>query len=639
MKKQLPTHDDTPSVKPQPKVVKTQTPNYEGDVKQSKHNDGEKGTPLPPKTIETVEPSYEGEVSKTRNAWENYEEKPHTSSLPTSKSGDPYPLPHEDIDIYSVDTRIWDRMGQMGGGDGGGPHTHDGLYAPVTHDHDYLTDLPTHDHPHGHDDLSPKSHLHPENAPLVHTHDYTSKDYVDDQDRAWDVVAKAYTDDQIAEHLANAPHGGGSGGDYDDTALTARVSKNETDIAGLDASLTSAEQNIQANTEALAGKADDPHEHPLQPHAHDYNGNVIDGGDFTPHNHNGVYQPVGDYALADHTHEQEQVVSAYRFEGVGIPPWTPEEGQAQLAGGGGSNDYYVIKLSKTDADGKTFTPPEVGPCDIDVKFGDDTIKLVEVTGVVGDHTHISIDAWVETPGSLTSLEGVVVYWDLEKASVPPHTHPELEGGGSGLFYPYDKAVLFGGSSTYYNDTNFFDKTLFPNGTLKRFYRVGQTSSTNTSIFVQSEWSYQEKGSSFKVANIHADGAVVAETGIVAPMVSYGIYGKTINFHPSSFVEATEAGKAKLLEVILSSINGSRGYACGAPQADGTALTAKSITTPTIIYDGIKHKNYPVWLAIDQTKNIWVVGDKDALVEGQDLTGLRMMTAEEFASFQLEEQGE
>ena len=60
-----------------------------------------------------------------------------------------------------------------------------------------------------------------------------------------------------------------------------------------------------------------------------------------------------------------------------------------------------------------------------------------------------------------------------------------------------------------------------------------------------------------------------------------------------------------------------GLCLWAPQADGTALTAKSITAPTIIYDGIKHKNYPVWMAIDQTKAIWVVGDKDGLVEGQD----------------------
>ena len=200
----------------------------------------------------------------------------------------------------------------------------------------------------------------------------------------------------------------------------------------------------------------------------------------------------------------------------------------------------------------------------------------------------------------------------------------------------DKAVLFGGSSTYYNDTNFFDKTLFPNGTLKRFYRVGQTSSTNTSIFVQSEWSYQEKGSSFKVANIHAEGAVVDRNGHRRTMVSYGIYGKTINFHPSSFVEATEAGKAKLLEVILSSMTGSRGYACGT--TSGWKALQQSVETPTIITDGVKHKNYPVWLAIDQTKAIWVVGDRDGLVANKALSNLTRMTAEEFASFQ-EEQSE
>ena len=205
MKKKLPTHDDTPSVPLAPKKIETTEVNTEGEIKSVKHGDGSKGTPLPRKTLKTNEVSYEGEVSKTKNSWENYEEKPHTSSIPTSKS-DTYPIPDHDIDIYSVDTRIWDRMGQMGGGEGGGPHTHDGLYAPTEHDHDYLTDLPTHDHPHGHDDLSPKGHLHPEYA-LVHTHDTPQRTTLTTR-TGLGMLSQAYTDDQIAEHLANAPTAG-----------------------------------------------------------------------------------------------------------------------------------------------------------------------------------------------------------------------------------------------------------------------------------------------------------------------------------------------------------------------------------------------------------------------------------------------
>ena len=529
MKKKLPTHDDTPSKPLEPKIIESEAPNYEGDVRGTKY--------------------------------EIDEDRPIAQPLtaPTSKSGDPYPLPDDDIDIYSVDTRIWDRIAGMGG-DGGGPHTHDGLYAPVSHEHDgdYLTELPTHDHPHNHDG------------------DYTSKDYVDDQDRAWDAVAQGYTDDALADHLANTPHGGGDGESYDDTEVRNLIQGNTDALAGKsDTDHTHPEYEggsgesyddtevrglIQANTDALANKADDPHEHPIQPHYHDYDGNLVDGGDFVPHNHNGVYQPVGDYADATHTHDTTH-----------------------------------------DHDG-TYQPA-----------GDYATKTELSTGLAGK-------------------------------SDTTHTHPEYEGGGSGggsgLYYPYDKAVLFGANtSLYLADSNFFDKTLFPNGTLKYFYRVGQTASTTSAIYVQSEWSYAEKSSSAKVVNIHAEGAVVAETGIIAPMVSYGIYGKTINFHPSCFVEATEAGKDKLLEVILASMNGGRGYVCGGNQSDGTAMAAKSITTPTRVYDGMKHKNFPVWLALDQLKQIWVVGDKDALVEGQELTGLRMMTAEEFASFQLEEQSE
>ena len=47
--------DDTPS-NPYPKEIKSRVPNY-GEGKESKHNDGEKGTPLPPKVVETQSPT------------------------------------------------------------------------------------------------------------------------------------------------------------------------------------------------------------------------------------------------------------------------------------------------------------------------------------------------------------------------------------------------------------------------------------------------------------------------------------------------------------------------------------------------------------------------------------------------------
>ena len=278
MKKKLPTHDDKPSVKPQPKVVKTQAPNYEGEVAESKHSDGEKGTPLAPKVVETQAPNYEGQVREGKYEVEEHISI-HTDTQPRSKSGEPYPFPHDDIDLYAVDTRIWDRLDGMGGD--AGPHTHSN-YALTTHEHDYLTELPTHDHPHTHSEYLTDLPTHD------HPHDHDG-DYADKQ--------------TLADHLANHPTGDGSGGSYDDTELRGRVGQNETDIASLGSDLTSAEQNIQANTEAIAGKADDPHEHPIQVHYHDYDGNLVDGGDFTPHNHNGVYQPVGDYADATHTHD------------------------------------------------------------------------------------------------------------------------------------------------------------------------------------------------------------------------------------------------------------------------------------------------------------------------------------------------
>ncbi len=313
-KKKLPTHDDTPSVPLEPKKIEPTEVNTEGEIRSVKHTDGSKGTPLPPKTIETVTPSYEGEVSKTRNSWENYEEKERTSSLPTTKSGEregEYPFPHDDIDIYAVDTRIWDRLGSMGGDGGGAPHTHDGLYAPSTHEHphdhtgDYaqlLHDHP-HDHPHDHNgQYAPDGHTHDfqhnhdgSYAPATHAHDMTH-DHTE--------YADAET---LAQHLANHPTGDGSGGSYDDTELRGRVGQNETDIDALETENNSQNENISNNTNAIAGKADVVHGHDefmtLQNQINDKSDKThTHPPQDTTHNHDGTYQPAGNYANATHDH-------------------------------------------------------------------------------------------------------------------------------------------------------------------------------------------------------------------------------------------------------------------------------------------------------------------------------------------------
>ena len=42
-------------------------------------------------------------------------------------------------------------------------------------------------------------------------------------------------------------------------------------------------------------------------HSHDYNGNIIDGQDFTPHNHFGVYAPYDHEHQHEHEHEHEEL--------------------------------------------------------------------------------------------------------------------------------------------------------------------------------------------------------------------------------------------------------------------------------------------------------------------------------------------
>jgi hypothetical protein len=139
--------------------------------KSKSHND-EPSNPLEQKVIDTQEPNYEGDVRGTKySVDENHTtDKSGTRSVVKNERNPDYWLPAEDIDIYAVDTRIWDRIGELGGdGSGGGPHTHDGLYAGLNHQHDYTGDFAEkgHTHPpqdltHNHDaEYAGKTHTHP----------------------------------------------------------------------------------------------------------------------------------------------------------------------------------------------------------------------------------------------------------------------------------------------------------------------------------------------------------------------------------------------------------------------------------------------------------------------------------------------
>jgi hypothetical protein len=315
MKKQLPTHNDAPSVPLPEKVIERKEVVTEGEIRSVKHTDGEKGTPTPPKVIETAEVNYEGNVRETKHLEIPEVQADTRGTLPVSKSvkGD-YPIPDDEIDIYAVDSRIWDRIAGMGGGDGGGPHTHDGLYANKTHEHE----LEEHTHnyaptTHGHDDLSPKSHLHPENAKVQHDHD----NYADAQ--------------ALADHLANHPSGGdGSGGSYDDTEVRAL---------------------IQGNTDALDDKSDTDHTHDTThnhnglysptTHLHDDNYAEKTHTHDTSHNHDGVYAPTHNHPYASDTHKHDNLYQPkgnYALEGH-----THEGGGGD--GGGGSNTLHYGEVA------------------------------------------------------------------------------------------------------------------------------------------------------------------------------------------------------------------------------------------------------------------------------------------------------
>ena len=276
-----------------------------------------------------------------------------------------YPFPDDDIDLYAVDTRIWDRLeGMIGGEDG--LHTHPD-YADKTHDHPHTHDgyadenhQHIHDHPHDHDgSYAPSGHTHD----LTHNHDeFADKDHAHDFTHDHSEYADAQT---LADHLANHPSGGdGSGGSYDDTevraliqgntdaldgksdeghthadsggggyddtALKARVETNENDIDALEVENNSQNLNIQANTDALADKADANHTHPPQ--------------DLT-HNHDNEYQAKGDYASDTHTHPPQDTTHNHDTEYAPIHnhPYAPTthshpEYEGGSGGGGSSRD-------------------------------------------------------------------------------------------------------------------------------------------------------------------------------------------------------------------------------------------------------------------------------------------------------------
>jgi len=329
MKKKNQAHDDTPSTPLPEKVIETKAVVREGSIRKPKHSDGSKGTPLPTKMITPTEPNYEGSVRGTNYEADTRRVSEHKGTRITSKSKS-YPIPDSDIDIYAVDSRIWDRIeGSLASND---LHTHDG-FAPLDHEHEFEFD----------GDFAPADHTHPEYeggsagphdhnssySPLGHTHDltHTHNEYAD-ATHAHDFTHdhSEYADAQtLADHLANHPSGG-DGGSYDDTALKARVETNENDIDALEAENNSQNQNIQANTDALADKADANHTHPPQ--------------DLT-HNHDTEYQAKGDYADATYTHPPQD--TTHDHAGTYWMKWKGTQAEYDALGGSrNGNTLYVV---------------------------------------------------------------------------------------------------------------------------------------------------------------------------------------------------------------------------------------------------------------------------------------------------------
>ncbi len=190
------------------------------------------------------------------------------------------------------------KVDDLGFEGGGGPHTHNN-YALTGHTHDdYLTDLPDHSHPEyegaggSYDDTELVKRIEddevviedhekrikeeesassknrqkidnlqnsindinnnklPGKADVDHTHDNLGGGVDYDDTEVRDLIQG--NTDAIAEIQTKG---------YDDTALAARVFTNENEIDVLQGNEADQNVSIQANTDALAGKADADHTH------------------------------------------------------------------------------------------------------------------------------------------------------------------------------------------------------------------------------------------------------------------------------------------------------------------------------------------------------------------------------------------
>ena len=381
MKKKNKAHDDEPSAPLPEKVIETKAVVREGSIRTPKHSDGSKGTPLPNKMITPTAPNYEGSVRGTNYEADTRRVSEHKGTRITSKSKS-YPIADEDVDIYSVDTRIWDRLQGLAGSDD--LHTHD-AYAPKDHQHEFdfegdfapVDHTHPHDHPHDHNGVySPTghthdlSHTHTEYAPEQHAHDFTHdhEEYADAQ--------------ALADHLANHPsggdggsyddsevraliqdntdalagksdtthtHGDGGGPAYDDSELRGRVGQNETDIDALEAENNSQNQNIQANTDALDGKSDKTHTHDTSHNHPEYfpsGGELDEEGNAIPLPYadaNTLGEAVDGKADEDHTHPPTDLSGVVAgLSGTGMGLWIGSQAEYDAISPKRTTTLYVV---------------------------------------------------------------------------------------------------------------------------------------------------------------------------------------------------------------------------------------------------------------------------------------------------------
>ena len=251
------------------------------------------------------------------------------------------------------------------------PHTHDEYLTDLTHDHDgtyqpagdYATKTELSDGLAGKEDVG-------------HTHDdYTSKDYVDNQDREWDKVAKGYTDDAVKNHT------------HDDYL---------TDLPD--------HEHPHDHNEDYAGKDHLHNEYLTELPTHDH-----------PHGHD-EYQPKGDYATKEdlkgkedvgHTHDtahdHEEYANVEELEKLkgeiidieaeleAIAPnrekgdWeatdtgAPRPGQANLANPSFTAEQNILVINQVDANDETHTFNEVEEGDnIEIAVDENNLGLYEV---------------------------------------------------------------------------------------------------------------------------------------------------------------------------------------------------------------------------------------------------------------------